>query len=350
MGILSFLRKGKQEEEREEYLEGIIFAKPFEENSKVLLELDNFLKTVTDTNLRDRIQTDIKLIKYGHIGESNVSFELKHSTEPIMIFHDLRIEFEGYIAQIDFLILTGNTAYILETKRLSGDILITSNGNFIRNIKNAQGQIIKQEGMYSPITQAERQCEVLKKLLVDKVGLMGFDFIPLVIIANPKSIIKFENGSNLKEYNIIKHDQILNYIKTIESENQDREKLTLADLEYIKEQILNYNKPISYINKYKSNVDEKEQLLNCNKPISHTNKYKSSADEEENIRKRLKEYRLLESKSRNFKPWFIYSNAEMEELIRLKPKSLDELRSIKGFGDFKVENYGKGILEAFKKR
>ena len=199
MDILSFLRKGKQEEEREEYLEGIIFAKPFEEDSKVLLELEDFLKTVTNMNLRDRIQTDIKLIKYGHIGESNVAFELKHSTEPIMVFHDLRIEFEEYVAQIDFLVLTGNTAYILETKRLSGDILITSNGNFIRNIKNAQGQIIKQEGMYSPITQAERQCEVLKKLLVDKVGLMGFDFIPLVIIANPKSIIKIENGSNFKE-------------------------------------------------------------------------------------------------------------------------------------------------------
>jgi bacterioferritin-associated ferredoxin len=38
------------------------------------------------------------------------------------------------------------------------------------------------------------------------------------------------------------------------------------------------------------------------------------------------------------------SNAQLEEIIKTNPQTLEELKSIKGFGDAKCLKYGKDIL------
>lgn len=59
---------------------------------------------------------------------------------------------------------------------------------------------------------------------------------------------------------------------------------------------------------------------------------------------KLKEYRWNKSKEDNVKPYYIYSNSTLEDLIKFKPKSIDELKSIKGFGEVKSEKYGNDII------
>ena len=44
------------------------------------------------------------------------------------------------------------------------------------------------------------------------------------------------------------------------------------------------------------------------------------------------------------KPYFIFNNAQLEEIIKTNPQTLEELKSIKGFGDAKCLKYGKDIL------
>ena len=43
--------------------------------------------------------------------------------------------------------------------------------------------------------------------------------------------------------------------------------------------------------------------------------------------------------------YFIYSNVQLEEITDKKPKTVDELKSIKGFGDVKCKKYGEDIIE-----
>ena len=56
------------------------------------------------------------------------------------------------MAQLNFVVISNKFICILETKRLSGNISIDQDGNFVRTMKNKNGRDYK-EGIYSPVTQ-----------------------------------------------------------------------------------------------------------------------------------------------------------------------------------------------------
>lgn len=47
--------------------------------------------------------------------------------------------------------------------------------------------------------------------------------------------------------------------------------------------------------------------------------------------------------------YFLYSNLQLEALVKAKPKNVEELRKINGFGNVKCERYGKDIVEIVNK-
>lgn len=59
---------------------------------------------------------------------------------------------------------------------------------------------------------------------------------------------------------------------------------------------------------------------------------------------KLKEYRTNMARIENNKPYFIYNNNTLDEIVAMKPKTKEELLKVKGFGPVKVEKYGEGIL------
>jgi ATP-dependent DNA helicase RecQ len=46
--------------------------------------------------------------------------------------------------------------------------------------------------------------------------------------------------------------------------------------------------------------------------------------------------------------YVVCNNKEMLELVKNKPVTLEGLRNVQGFGDKKIENYGKEIVELIK--
>ena len=48
------------------------------------------------------------------------------------------------------------------------------------------------------------------------------------------------------------------------------------------------------------------------------------------------------------KPYFVYNNEMMEEIIKMKPKNEEELIAIRGFGPVKIEKYGQDIIDIIK--
>lgn len=45
------------------------------------------------------------------------------------------------------------------------------------------------------------------------------------------------------------------------------------------------------------------------------------------------------------KPYFIYNNNQLVDLISRMPRDKEELKKVAGFGEVKVEKYGKDIIE-----
>lgn len=67
------------------------------------------------------------------------------------------------------------------------------------------------------------------------------------------------------------------------------------------------------------------------------------------IYKELREYRLLKSREEGIKPYYIYNNNQLEQIITLMPETFGELIQIKGFADIKCNKYGDAIINIVKK-
>lgn len=111
-------------------------------------------------------------MKKGLEGENNVYYELKNSFLPILCLHDIRLEYEGYIAQYDFIVISDRFICVLETKKLNGNMIVNPDGSFVKVIQDQNGKEVKREGMYSPITQNLRHLNMLRKVLLEN-KLMG---------------------------------------------------------------------------------------------------------------------------------------------------------------------------------
>ncbi|HBZ6638294.1 NERD domain-containing protein [Clostridium botulinum] len=172
-----------------------IFLKEFEKENTQLKELIELSKKVSG-ECKEKIDKDILLLKEGLKGEQNVYFQIKNSFIPMLALHDIRLEYEEYTAQFDFILITKKCIYVLETKKLSGNIEINEDGDFIRTIRTKQGKFYK-EGMESPITQNERHINILKEILRKENLVNNFPIKSLVVIANPKTIIKKAEVQNI---------------------------------------------------------------------------------------------------------------------------------------------------------
>lgn len=311
-----------------------VFTKEFNKNNKQIEELENLLQKASGKP-RVFIENDINKLKYGSIGENNIYYEFKNSFMPIVCLHDVRIEYDNLVAQIDFVAITTKNIFVIECKNLIGDISVNDKGEFIRYKKNTYGKVVSKEGMYSPIVQNERHINVLKELLKDKLGykqkLKRIE--SLVVIANPKTVINKKYAPKDISNKIIRHDQLINYISDIEKNKKIDWLFIEEDMMNISDCLRKYHKDveIDYISKY-----------SLDNEVENDKDIKVNNDDE--IRRSLKEYRLKKSNEENIKAYMVFNNDTMEVLINLKPKNIQELEKVKGFGPVKISKYGEDLI------
>ncbi|MHB1277637.1 MAG: DNA helicase RecQ [Bacteroidia bacterium] len=78
--------------------------------------------------------------------------------------------------------------------------------------------------------------------------------------------------------------------------------------------------------------------------VSTKPKTAAFAEEELRIRNALKEWRVNRAKAESVPAYIVFNDATLEELVTKKPYTLVTLNEITGFGELKVERYGKEIL------
>lgn len=321
-------------------IKGPVFVKDFsvEDNSQInkLLELK---EQVTEES-KEKIDKELMYIKSGLSGEKNVYYELTNIKIPMYCLHDIRIEHDNKVAQFDFIIVVSEFILVLETKNLYGNISIDSEGNFNREYLKNNKKI--KEGMYSPITQNERHIQILDDFLRDYKLINKCPIYSLVVIANEKTIVDKKYAKKEIKDLIIKHDQLIERIyKLVGTSNSV--KLRHNYMLKIAEIILENHKPIDYDFVNKLGLEflpikvEKEEVV-VEEETEEDNVLESK------LHKKLKAYRFNKSKAFKVKPYYVFNNNEMEQLILMKPRNKEQFLAVPGFGDKKYELFGSEII------
>lgn len=354
-------------------------------NADEQLRQMEYYELIAPEAVKQAIERDKARINYGKAGETQIMYELKNSHMPMYIIHDLYLEYNGCTAQIDYLIVTRKVTLLLECKNLYGNILVDNAGNFIR--RSGSGQTFRQEGMYSPVTQNERHLALIKEMRRDtkNVLLKGLfesnfnnNYRSLIVMANPKSIIDYRYAPQDIKDKIVKADGLIRKINEICSTSNlpdmsDKQMKALADFfmehhtanktdytakyqnminkETTKETVAlvaTESKPTAVKNRYtpKSNptvcLPDTSGFVGtsgANAPDTHIDNYENLP-----IYKALRQYRYEKSKTENIKAYYVFKNDELIEIIRLMPTAPGELRSIRGFGEGKIQKYGNDIV------
>lgn len=344
----SILSRGKT-------IESPIFIKEFTNKDSIIGELERLKATIKDQNTLVEIDDDINKIKIENSCEKNVYYELKNSFLPIVCLHNLYIQNGSYEAKIDFLVITSQFICILETKSLSGDIVVNNNGEFIKQIKDATGKIIKEEGIYNPITQNERRVEIIRDFLCKNNKIKNCPVFSLNVMSNTMSSIDMTYAPKYVKEQIIKYDQISRKLKELIEVTDVGEMVyqTIMDIgNFLKRENIE-KQDNQLISKYKDSLYKRPsepKMMN-----KETNTVENRADKITSdinidaLTKELKKYRFNKAKEGNHKAYFIFSNREMEDLIEKMPTTKDELMKVFGFGKVKTEKYGDDLVKIVKK-
>lgn len=351
-------------------IKGPIFLKETSDANDQLEKL-NHLLVIAPSNVKAQIEQDIKLLSYGIAGEKAVAFELKNSFYPMIVLHDLYFEYQGLTAQIDYFIVTKKINLVIECKNLFGNIEVNNAGDFVRTMEFYKKK--KKEGIYSPITQNQRHLELIRKARSESKNIVmkafynkGFDnkFKSVVVLANPKTVINMKYAKKEVKEKIIRCDQLIDYIKKLDSistndKSSDSDMMSTAEI-YLNMHTTNKvdytakygisDNSLEVIQEVKDSIVAEKETLAVNNTI---NQGKSACDvapigikvEDMPLYKDLKEFRLTTSRTENVKAYVIFSNSQLEEIIKIMPHNINDLKQVSGFGDSKCKKYGTSIIE-----
>ncbi|QOR67979.1 HRDC domain-containing protein [Cytobacillus suaedae] len=330
--------------DKREIKEPIIY-KESNENSNLINNLTSLAESKDPSIDIKKVENHLKLFSIGITGEKNVLFELQNSMLPFLVLHNINIEFEDYKAQLDFVIITHKFILVMEVKKLFGNIHITENGDFQRVITK-NNKVVNKEGMYSPINQVERHVAILDRLLKSNGSINKCPIKYAVTFANQKTIIDIDKNapSNIKS-NVIRHDQIKTFLK---NELEKKSPVFMLDqhLYGIADAIL--------LNCKEKSFNFEDYTLDKPKEIKKESIYDAILLENplvtsHTLRELLADFRLRLSRELNVKPYYIFTNRILENLVEKKPVTIQQLIEIEGFGHKKTQEFGKEIISIIQR-
>ena len=116
-----------------------------------------------DAITRTRITAEVRRIKAGARGEAAAAYEIDRlfgSSDKHAVIHDLRIEVDGQVAQIDHLVINRFlSAFLCETKNFAEGLSCNTHGEWVGFRNN------RPFGIASPLHQGARHCDILRILL-----------------------------------------------------------------------------------------------------------------------------------------------------------------------------------------
>lgn len=247
------------------------------EDSSALKQIECLKELYNQVNDEGKteIENEIKLLEAGLYGENQIIFELKNSHIPMVVLHDIYLEYKGLSAQIDFLIVTKGYVFVVECKNLVGNITIDNTGSFTRIFD--YGKFNKKEGIYSPITQNQRHMELIKQKVIakqtniisKKLAEKSFteNFKSVVVLANPKTVLNAKFAPKEIKNSVIRADQLIEFIKKTNAGYETRSEKAILEVaeSYLQSHVENVKDYAEKYNQYliQETVEEKVMCPKC---------------------------------------------------------------------------------------
>ena len=311
------------------------------------------LETLLNEEGKAKLRQDIRSLEAGILGEQNIAFELANSHMPMYIIHDLYLRDGDLTSQIDYLVVTRKICFVIECKNLYGNIEIDNQGTFVRTIEF--GRQTRREGIYSPITQNQRHMALLRKLRLEqsKGFLSRFlrgrsfdeDHRAIVVLANPRTVLDARYAKKEVKSQVIRADHLVDFIReTCEdsraAELSDKEMRNWAQ-SYLD---MDQEQGTDYLRKY-----EEYKAYKAPGRVQARDLADGGAGIRERIIKDLRSYRWNTSQAEGIKPYMVFNDKQMMDLLEKFPADKRELKQVMGFGDVKAEKYGAEIIEILDK-
>lgn len=173
-------------------------------------------------DIKPRLRDERNRRLAGLKGERDSTYEIDFhfkSNKNWAVIHDLRLEHDGRVAQIDHLLINRFLEIlVVETKHYNASVDINDQGEFTL-IYGSQ----RYEGIASPIEQNERHIKVLKDVLPTlklpkRLGITLRPSFTNIVLLHPKAIIK--RSPKFDSQAVIKADQLRTWInKSIDQES-----------------------------------------------------------------------------------------------------------------------------------
>jgi Nuclease-related domain len=191
-----------------------MILKPADSKADILTALERAI-AAAPADRKKRIEQELRTVRAGMKGEEQaaylIDFHFK-DRENWVVIHDLRLEINERVAQIDHLLLHRCLdCYVLETKHFSSGFKITEDGEFLR--WNHYRKTF--EGMASPLAQNDQHVAVLRDAfdhieMPTRLGVrLSPTFYPLVLVSAEARI---DRPREFDSSGIIKVDALRNTI------------------------------------------------------------------------------------------------------------------------------------------
>lgn len=313
----------------------------------VLMKLQEEITNSSDEKQKKSLQERIKLLDLGLTGENNVLFELKNSFLPLHILHDVRIVHNDFKAQLDFVIVTRKFLLVIEVKNYYGNILINDKDEFIRQVYKGN-KLVFQEGFYSPVRQVERQVKIFESYLRDMGAITKTPIKSVVVFTNNKTIINTKNASKEVKNKILRSDHLVDFIKK-ELEKSSPVYFLDNRMKELSDYILS-----SHLEFLEEEIDKIElklltDTINNDKELIESEPITTVIKTDAGLEQELKALRLKFASEQNVKAFHIFTNKTLDDLLVKRPCSLDELKTIYGLGEVKINSFGKELIDIIKK-
>lgn len=315
----------------------------YKENSDLQNKYDALKKLNEEYPNNEELLSELFIVKKGLDGENEIAYQLKKSHIGMYVLRDIKVKYEDLTAQIDYIIITPVYTYYVECKNLVGNITVTDKGDFIREF-TINGKKIKK-GMYSPLRQVEAQREVIRKIWESSSSVIkkffaskNFDYYRrvLVVAANQDTILNTNRAPKEIKYKILRADAL---VRQIEYDLEHRENAEYLESKKSMEEIaqsyidLSLNDEINYYDYYKGKY--------CSNNISTTIN--------DDLKDRLIELRKNRANEMEIPAYYVFTNDELDKLVELRPKTIEELKSSNILTSIKIRTHGNLIIEEINK-
>lgn len=314
----------------------------YKENSDLQSKYDALKKLNGEYPNNEELLSELFVVKKGLDGENEIAYQLKKAHIGMYVLRDIKVKHEDLTAQIDYVIITPVYTYYVECKNLVGNITVTDKGDFIIEF-TINGRKIKK-GMYSPLRQVEAQREVIRKIWERNSSAIkkffaskNFDYYRrvLVVAANQDTILNTNRAPKEMKYKILRADALVRQIEyDLDHRGNDEYLESKKSMEEMAQSYvdLSSKEEINYYDYYKEKY--------CNDVSAPIN---------DDLKDRLIELRKNRSNEMNIPAYYVFTNEELDKLVELRPKTIEELKNANILTTIKIKNHGEEIIKVINK-